>query len=312
MLSYPTDHSLRHLLDNWRHGPRPAVAALVTATTGSSYRKPGALALIDAQGLAIGCISGGCLEADLLAAAQLALQTGDCAVVRYDTRGDEDRMFGSQTGCRGEVEVLLWPDRRGSAHPLLDALVQADAAHRPVWVGPIDAQLPPSLAPETGGMQGWLCIAPPPRLLLLGAGPEAPALIGMLRTLGWHVDVIEHRARYLAGDRLQAADRVLAARPASALPEVDLARFDAAICATHLYEEDRACLEQLATRAIPFIGLLGPSLRRDELLHELPEALAAQLRDCVEGPAGVMLGAHGPEAVALSIAARLTQRFGRV
>lgn len=312
MLSYPTDHSLRHLLDNWRHGPRPVVAALVTATTGSSYRKPGALALIDAQGLAIGCISGGCLETDLLAAAQQALQSGDCAVVRYDTRSDEDRMYGSQTGCRGEVEVLLWPDRSGAGHGLLDALVAADDAHEPVWVGPSRAPAPPMLNGAASNPIGWLRIAPPPRLLLLGAGPEAPALIGMLRTLGWHVDVIEHRARYLAGDRLQAADRVHAARPASALPVVDLGRFDAAICATHLFDEDRACLEQLAASAIPFIGLLGPSLRREELLGELPEVAAARLRDRLEGPAGVMLGAHGPEAVALSIAARLTQRFSHV
>lgn len=312
MLSYPANHGLLQLLQDWRRKPRPVVAALVTATSGSSYRKPGALALIDADGLAIGCISGGCLEADLVAAAQQALQSGECAVVRYDTRSDEDRMFGSQTGCRGEVEVLLWPDRNGSTHPLLDALVDADAAHRSVRVGPIDGNLPPRLAADEAGASHWLRIAPSPRLLLLGAGPEAPALIGMMHTLSWHVDVIEHRARYLASDRLHAADRVTAARPASAVVDLDLRLYDAAICATHLYEEDRACLEQLAHSTIPFIGLLGPGMRREELLADLQPAVAARLRDRVEGPAGIMLGAHGPEVVALSIAARLTQRFGHV
>lgn len=312
MLSYPAEHSLRQLLENWRRSPRPVVVALVTATSGSSYRKPGALALIDAQGLAIGCISGGCLEVDLLAAAQQALSTGECAVVRYDTRSDEDRVFGSQTGCRGEVEVLLWPDRSGLRHPLLDALCAADHAHALVWVGPSGGALAPMVAAGTCDEAGWLSIAPPPRLLLLGAGPEAPALIGMLLMLGWHVDVIEHRARYLSGVRLQAADRVIAARPAAALADLDLTPYDAVICATHLYDEDRGCLQHLAPASVGFIGILGPAARREELLAELPEALAARLRDRVEGPAGIMLGAHGPEAVALSIAARLTQRFGHV
>lgn len=312
MLSYPAEHSLRQLLQNWLGNRRPVVVALVTATTGSSYRKPGALALIDADGLAVGCISGGCLEADLVSAALQSLETGDCAVVRYDTRSDEDRVFGSQTGCRGEVEVLLWPDCSGIGHPLLDALVAADAAHQPVWVGPSRTPLAPMFGGSESDTDGWLRIAPPPRLLLLGAGPEAPALIGMMLTLGWHVDVIEHRARYLASDRLHAADRVMTARPSSALAELDAGPYDAAICATHLYEEDRACLELLAASAVPFIGLLGPGMRREELLGELSEATAARLRDRVEGPAGVMLGAHGPEAVALSIAARLTQRFGHV
>lgn len=311
-MNYPAEHSLRQLLQSWLGNPRPVVVALVTATTGSSYRKPGALALIDAQGLAVGCISGGCLEADLVSAAQQALLSGECVVVRYDTRSDEDRVFGSQTGCRGEVEVLLWPDASGTGHLLLDALLAADAAHQSIWVGPSRAPLPPLLGDGENHPSGWLRIAPPPRLLLLGAGPEAPALIGMARTLGWRVEVVEQRARYLAGDRLQAADRVLASRPASALPDLKLDGYDAAICATHLFDEDRACLELLAGSAIPFIGLLGPGMRREELLGELPQAVAARLRDRVEGPAGVMLGAHGPEAVALSIVARLTQRFGHV
>lgn len=312
MLSYPAEHSLRRLLQSWQGNPRPVVVALVTATTGSSYRKPGALALIDADGLAIGCISGGCLEADLVSAAQQALISGECAIVRYDTRSDEDRVFGSRSGCRGEVEVLLWPDCSGSSHPLLQALVAADAGHQSIWVGPTRAPRAPMFGGNASDTDGWLRIAPPPRLLLMGAGPEAPALIGMMRTLGWHVDVIEHRARYLANGRLRNADRVVSARPAYALAEQDPGAYDAAICATHLYEEDRACLELLAASAIPFIGLLGPGMRREELLGELPEITAARLRDRVEGPAGVMLGAHGPEAVALSIAARLTQRFGHV
>lgn len=310
MLSYPNHHGLRDLLENWRARPRPAVAALVTATSGSSYRKPGALALIDDAGLAVGCISGGCLEVDLVTAAQQSLVSGKCALVRYDTRSDDDRMFGSQSGCRGEVEVLLWPDRSGTRHALLDALCAADLAHRPVWIEPATTPQPPSLA--TAERAGWLRLAPPPRLLLLGAGPEAPALIALVRTLGWHCEVVEHRQRYLAGARLGQADRLIAARPSSAINDLALDDYDAAVCATHLYEEDRACLQSLAGSAIAFIGVLGPSARLAELLSELPADVSARLAGRVEGPAGVMLGAHGPEAVALSIAARLTQRFGHV
>lgn len=308
MLSYPVHHSLRHLLADWRARPRAAVAALVMATRGSSYRKPGALALIDNDGLVAGCISGGCLEADLVAAAQTALATGEIRRASFDTRSDEDRWFGSQSGCRGETEVLLWPSG-GPRHPLLDALVAADEAHQVLFV---DARAdPPQILSSTVGPASADCvrIAPPPRLLLLGGGPEAPALLALARTLGWHVDLIEHRARYLADARLADADRLIDARPGDALSELDLSAYDAALCATHLYDEDQRCLTRLAPSSIAFVGLLGPAVRRDELLGELPPALAANLRDRLEGPVGLMLHSHGPESVALSIAARLTQVF---
>lgn len=313
MHTYPTHHSLRDLLDNWRQNPRPVVLALVLATSGSSYRKPGALALIDADGLSVGCISGGCLEADLVASAMPLLGSSECLRRSFDTRGDDDRWFGSQSGCRGEVSVLLWPST-GDQHPLLRALIEADSAHALTWIDARNTlELPRIIAPPNGSSDGYLPIAPPPRLLLLGAGPEAPALIASLRTLGWRIDVIEHRARYLSGDRLQQADRVIDARPSTLMREgFALDHFDAALCATHLFDEDRECLQVLADSAIPLIGLLGPPARRDELLAELAPACVSRLSGRLEGPIGLMLGAHGPAAVALSIAARLTQRFGHV
>lgn len=300
---YPRHHSLLHLLEDWRARARPAVAALVVATQGSSYRKPGALALIDADGLAAGCISGGCLEAALVADAQAALADGQACRRSYDTRGDDDRWFGSQSGCRGATDVLLWPGDTG--HPLLAALTAADAAHRWLWV---DAE---TLAVHAQAAPGRIGIAPPPRLLLLGGGPEAPPLLAMAGALGWRVDVVEHRARYLAGQRLAQAQRCIEARPSAAIGDLALAQYDAAICATHLYEEDRSCLRALAGAPASFVGLLGPPARRDELLAELDEEARSGLAGRLEAPVGLALGAHGPEAVALSMLARLTQAFAR-
>lgn len=313
MNSYPSHHSLRDLLDDWRRRPRPVVLALVLSTSGSSYRKPGALALIDADGLAVGCISGGCLEADLVASALPLIGSGECVRRSFDTRGDDDRWFGSQSGCRGQVEVLLWPST-AAGHPLLRALMAADDAHLSTWIGASDPLVAPGISPQRPeSIDGWLEIAPPRRLLMLGAGPEAPALMAMLRELGWRIDVVEHRARYLSGQRLAQADRVVAVRPAIALAEgLALDRFDAALCATHLFDEDRDCLRILAGSPVPMLGLLGPPARRDELLAELSPDYVARLTGRLEGPIGLMLGAHGPAAVALSIAARLVQRFGHV
>jgi xanthine/CO dehydrogenase XdhC/CoxF family maturation factor len=83
------------------------VLATVVDVRGSSYRLPGARMLIDENGSSLGTISGGCLEADVLEHARKVLQTGIPQVITYDTRDDENSLFGLQMGCNGVIRVLL-------------------------------------------------------------------------------------------------------------------------------------------------------------------------------------------------------------
>lgn len=283
--------------------PGPLTLAVVIATRGSSYRKAGALALLSEDGLLAGCISGGCLEQELIEKAQTARRQAQPCVHRFDTRSDEDRWFGSQTGCRGEIDILLVPPGIDGSHRLLAALQAADAAQQTLW---LDAWMPTAIQWSLQTLEGALALRPSPRLLLLGGGPEAPPLLTLARTLGWYTTVVEHRERYLAEGRLDAADRTLAERPAAALRRGFEGHFDAVLCMTHLYDEDRQCLQQLALAPPPFVGVVGPAQRREELMAELGADVAAALAH-LQGPVGLMLGAHGPEAMALAIMAQLTR-----
>ncbi len=83
------------------------VLATVVDVRGSSYRLPGARMLVDENGNSLGTISGGCLEADVLERAQKVLQTGIPQVITYDTRDNENSVFGLQMGCNGVIRVLL-------------------------------------------------------------------------------------------------------------------------------------------------------------------------------------------------------------
>ena len=67
---------LRGLLDAlWRihTKDRAAVLGVIVSTEGSTYRKPGALVLLDDTGLRHGVISGGCLEPAFCSAAASAV-----------------------------------------------------------------------------------------------------------------------------------------------------------------------------------------------------------------------------------------------
>ena len=79
----------------------------------------------------------------------------------------------------------------------------------------------------------------------------------------------------------------------------------------HHFELDARALQALAAASIPYLGLLGPVARRDELLAEIGDALGARLRDRLHAPVGLPLGGEGAEAIAIAIAAELQQTFAR-
>lgn len=83
------------------------VLATVIETRGSTYRKPGAMMLISAQGGYAGMISGGCLESDLLEHAANVFKTGEPVHVTYDMYADEQLVWSLGLGCDGVIILLL-------------------------------------------------------------------------------------------------------------------------------------------------------------------------------------------------------------
>lgn len=330
---------------------QPCALALVVAAAGSTYRKPGAIAAVDAQGRRTGTLSGGCLEPEIERLAAAALAAGEPREAVLDTRADEDRLFGSGSGCRGSMRIVLLPlapQRDAALVGAFAALLQGgaplrlavllDGAQRGAWLverGQAEVARRPELAPQAlAALQraqahapgavvvavdgapahaAVVQVAPIPRLLLVGAGPEAPLLTRLARGLGWHVAVIDHRAGLLDPQRLPDADVLHHARPAAGLAALAAPRADAVVVMTHGASSDAEALAALAAApmALPYVALLGPPARRDELLAELDAAAREALLPHLHAPAGLALGGEGPEAIALSIAAQLQQHFAR-
>src|SRR5215471_20367374 len=85
---------------------------------------------------------------------------------------------------------------------------------------------------------------------------------------------------------------------------VDLTRFAAAIVMSHHLPSDLAYLRVLAAGTIPYVGLLGPAVRRERLLEDLG-ADAGRLEGRLHAPVGLPLGGRSPESIALAIIAQL-------
>lgn len=337
--SIPSDSDqrggLRGLVDAlWRVHKHDdtAVLGIVTATEGSTYRKRDALVLLDRGGLRHGVISGGCLEPALEDAARAVLESGRAICTEFDTRSDEDLLFGSGIGCRGRVRLALLP--LPPQAPLARALfgvvehgVALDVALRVEGEGlgaghaefvENSTMLHPGFAWDAHGRDAAMIdktsahalrIAPPAQILLLGAGPETAPFAAFARRLGWCVSVIEHRGRWAAFARAAQVDELIDLAPEASAARLTHERADAVVLMSHNYAIDLAHLRACARSAIGYVGLLGPGARRDALLAELGEESAAPLRPRLHAPVGLDLGGHGGEAVALAIVAELQKYF---
>ena len=105
----------------------PCGLATVTATEGSSYRRPGARMLLHANGQRFGAISGGCLEEDMVAHLEGVVASGRSKTLIYDTTLENDLVWGVGLGCNGKVTLLL---ERLEGSPASLSFAQAAADQR--------------------------------------------------------------------------------------------------------------------------------------------------------------------------------------
>ncbi len=335
------DTSLELLLDRLLHGRRAAadgtVLATIVATAGSTYRKAGARMSIAPDGQIVGLLSGGCLEQDVREHAATVRNERRPRIVEYDMRGDDDLLYGIGAGCEGAMRILLEPVDAGTpaaaalAHVALESRRGRPTALAVVHAGPElgtrgwpgAPRLEPVLAAALDDArvlqssrsvrydapaptEAWVqYVAPPPRLLVCGAGPDAEPVVRHARALGWPVTVVDHRPAYLdAPERFDGAD-VACADPERLSAAVDLDAITAAVVMSHHLPSDAGYLRSLAQAAAPgYVGLLGPRPRRERLMNELGAA-AAGLGGRLRGPVGLDLGAATPEGIALAIVAEL-------
>lgn len=153
-------------------------------------------------------------------------------------------------------------------------------------------------------------IAPVPRVLILGAGPDAVPVAELFAEVGWRVTVADHRPAYLARGGFRRADEVLEISPAALTERLDLTRFDGVLVMSHHLDTDQTYLDRIAAaEARPaYLGVLGPPARRAKLLAALGER-GETLRPLLRGPVGLRIGADSPEAIALSIAGEMQSVF---
>jgi xanthine dehydrogenase accessory factor len=322
-------------------GEQEAVLVTVVDVEGSAYRRPGAKMLVTPEG-GVGSITAGCLEDDVQRVAESVLAAGERRVETYDLMDDDD-VWGLGVGCNGIIDVLLEPlddgfapaveAHRGGEPVAVLSVLDGDEAGSRGYLRPgedvtglpddvadavaepaaslLDGERADAVDVETTEGTSRVFVDPvtaPAELLVLGSGHDVAPVVELGRRNGLRTTVVAFRGGEDLDERFPAADRTLSTSPAQLGDAVDLDGSTYAVVMTHNFVDDRLAVEQLLDSPVPYVGLMGPRERFEEML----EAFADEGRSFDEAalepmytPVGLDLGGGSPNQIATSIVAEV-------
>jgi len=271
---------------------QPFALATLVQTEGSTYRKPGARLLVEANGATLGVLSGGCLEEEIGRYGRRVINDGSAVLLSFDTR----RLYG----CDGRLKILVEPLPAAGQKGNLMTEVGRLLAQRDICRirtcfegGPLGSELlPPDilLAERPGIFINTLPL--PVRLLLFGTGPEIEPLTQLAGNLGWLVERFGHPSEL--GEHFR--------------PDAQTA----ALIMNHNFGRDLLALDRLLPFRLRYVGLLGPKRRHTELLARLSEYRPLDFNAGPKNlfaPAGLDIGSEAPEEIGLSITSEIAAVF---
>lgn len=289
------------------------VLASVVALDGSSYRKPGVRMLIIENNEMIGAVSGGCVEKDILRQSQSIFLDGHSKMMTYDGR--------YRLGCEGILYILL--EEFKPKESFFDAFVKCLETRQEFVIQSnylkkegltkgigttleIEGQaysLSNIGMSESITLQFTQKMPPCFKLMIFGTEHDAVKLCQLASFNGWEVTVVSGPLESKTIKNFPGATAFYSVSP----DDLELNSIDsetAVVLMSHNFANDLKYLLELKDTRPVYIGMLGPSHRREKLLSQFLEYcpdVDEQFLELIHGPAGLNIGAETPQEIAISI-----------
>lgn len=284
---------------------QPMALATVISTWGSAPRPRGSHLLVHGDGQFEGSVSGGCVEADIMAVAAEVIGGAGFQRRRYGVADAAAWEVGLP--CGGEIEVMVQAVAPDGFDPALFAAIAAARGEGRSLDVVTDLSTGQSGVEPVASEAFVNRYEPPRRLLIVGAVQIAQVLAGLARELGIVTVVIDPRGRFLTPERFPGVtlddrwpdDAIAALKPDGATAVVTL---------SHDPKIDDPALIAALNGGAGYVAALGSRKSHAARRERLAAAgLSTGQIDRIDGPAGIDIGAIGPAEIALSIAAGMVR-----
>lgn len=274
-------------------GGESVALCTITATTGSTPQVVGAKMLVLAAGRTIGTLGGGCAEAEVRKRVLESLAADprppeQTILLRLDeNHGWDDGMI-----CGGQIEV----------HVQFIGAVEAGARFAELAAA-VRRGEPVEFTAGSGRYRER--VAPPPALILAGAGHVSRAVAELASRLDFRVTVIDDRGEFASADRFPSAGRVVGEIDAE-LRKLGIDEATFIVIATRGHARDAAALAAVVNSDARYIGMIGSKRKVQTVFDQLAAQGVDRTRLArVRAPIGLDIGALTVDEIALSIAAEL-------
>lgn len=330
-MSEPVKQNVLDVIDSastWLKSDDAVALATVVDTWGSSPVPIGGQMLVGKDGKFLGSVSGGCVEADIIAESEDILASGArCKTLEYGIADETAWRVGLP--CGGSIQVYLERvdgkgadasavERMHKARTNREGLVVATSMKdgkrvivsdsEPVPPGPLAEHVTRAFATGESrmieGPDGKVFIhalLPAPRLIIVGATHIGQVLAELAGMVDLDVTIIDPRTAFASAGRFPEK-KLIAEWPSAAIPKLGLDRYTAVVVLAHVADIDDEGLEAALKAPCFYIGALGSNRnqqkRRERLLGRgfTPTDLAR-----ISGPIGLDIGAVTPAEIAVSI-----------
>lgn len=309
----------------WAREGRGAALATVVETWGSAPRQAGSQLAISGDAQIMGSVSGGCVEGAVVAEALDALEDGKGRLLTFGVSDNE--AFAVGLACGGTIRVLVEPVGGTLPLPILEAIVAARAARKPLahlvnlatWENrlaagpgdPLEPAIRARLRSDKSGMEegDWFVAVhnPPLRLIVVGAVHIAQPLLQMARLSGYDPLLIDPREAFGSAARFPG-EAISHDWPDEAMAAHGLDTRTAVVTLTHDSKLDDPAIQAALRSQVFYLGCLGSTRTHAKRVERLAAAgfTAAEIGR-IHAPIGLDIGAKSPAEIAVSILAQMTQ-----
>jgi len=333
-------------LDELRRSARKVAVATLVNTRGTTPRKEGAKMVVGEGGAVLGSVTiGGCVDAQVLEESEDVLATMRPRLLELNLGDEEAWEVGLTCGGTIEVFVEpLALDRGDDATARLyeRARRHAAAGQTAAIVTRLDGEVGRKLLVlDDGAVEGTLgdvflderfsreareamatgasrtlflegtrafveVLAPPARLIVVGASHVAMPLVALAKVLGYRTVVLDGRPRFATRERFPEVDELRVGIPSELVAEYPLTASAALVLVAHDYKYDLPVLRRALATDVGYIGMLGSSRRGAAILKLLTEDGVSDAEwKRIRVPIGLDLGARSAPEIALAIMAEI-------
>ena len=314
----------------WLEAGRPVAMATVIDTWGSApVRAGGQMAIADVDEFQ-GSVSGGCVEADVIASGLDVIETGRPETLSFGIADETAWRAGLACGGKIRVHVVRLDPKDDLAY--LDELGSAAAERRPLVVktrlsdgqrniASGDRSADPEIAEalrrgrsaiDAGGETFLHALTPPPRIVIVGATHIGQHLATMATASGYDVKVLDPRSAFASPARFNAS-QIVTGWPEDGLAKFAADPFTAIVTLTHVDQIDDEALTIALKSPCRYIGSLGSRKTHAKRVARLKDAgFSDDDIARIHAPIGINIAAETPGEIATSILAEIIAAFRKV